>query len=75
MAAWESPAARRMLPAVEEAAEHTKLWRAAALLMAAAGGRRGRKAAAAGAPAIAVAEVLSNGVAKQLVERRRPPTE
>ncbi|GHJ96756.1 phosphatase PAP2 family protein [Streptomyces sp. NE5-10] len=75
IAAWESPAARRLLPAVEEAAEHTKLWWAAALLMAAAGGRRGRKAAAAGVLAMAVAEVLSNGVAKQLVERRRPPEE
>ncbi|MFJ8133896.1 phosphatase PAP2 family protein [Streptomyces hydrogenans] len=75
VAAWESPAARRLLPAVEEAAEHTKLWWAAALLMAAAGGRRGRQAAAAGVLAMAVAEALSNGVAKQLVERRRPPEE
>ncbi|WP_212766481.1 hypothetical protein [Streptomyces sp. PKU-MA01144] len=33
----------------------------------------GRKAAAAGVTAMAVAELLSNGVAKQLVEGRRPP--
>ncbi|EFL12837.1 conserved hypothetical protein [Streptomyces sp. C] len=75
MAAWDSPAARRLLPAVEEAAEHTKLWWAAALVMAAKGGWRGRRAAAAGVLAMAVAVLLSNGVAKQLVERRRPPAE
>ncbi|MFE9847033.1 phosphatase PAP2 family protein [Streptomyces goshikiensis] len=75
VAAWDSPAARRLLPAVGEAAEHTKLWWAAALVMAAAGGRRGRSAAAAGVLAMAVAEVLSNGITKQLVDRRRPPAE
>ncbi len=75
IAAWDSPAARGLLPAVEEAAEHTKLWWAAAVVMAAGGGRRGREAAAAGLLAMAWAELLSNGVAKQLVERRRPPAE
>ncbi|MGW6841236.1 phosphatase PAP2 family protein [Streptomyces sp. NPDC054958] len=75
MAAWDSAWARRVLPPVEEAAEHTKLWWAAAVIMAAGGGLRGRKAAAAGITAMAAAELLSNGVAKQLVERRRPPKE
>ncbi|WP_324605358.1 phosphatase PAP2 family protein [Streptomyces sp. NRRL F-2664] len=75
MAAWDSAWARRLLPPVEEAAEHTKLWWAAAVLMAAGGGRRGRKAAATGITAMAVAELLANGVAKPLVERRRPPKE
>ncbi|MEV5975085.1 phosphatase PAP2 family protein [Streptomyces sp. NPDC051921] len=73
VAAWDSPAARRLLPAVEEAAEHTKLWWAAALVMTATGGWRGRRAAAGGVMTMAVAELLSNGVVKQLVERRRPP--
>ncbi|MGW7026846.1 phosphatase PAP2 family protein [Streptomyces xanthophaeus] len=59
MAAWDSDWARRLLPPVEEVAEHTKLW----------------WAAAAGITAMGVAELLSNGVAKQLVERRRPPEE
>ncbi|KPI21397.1 hypothetical protein OV450_7643 [Actinobacteria bacterium OV450] len=72
IAAWDSMVVRRLLPrllpAFGEAAEHTKLWWAAALLMAAGGGRRGRRAAAAGVLAMAVAELLSNGVAKQLVE-------
>ncbi|MFD3324563.1 phosphatase PAP2 family protein [Streptomyces sp. NPDC058701] len=73
MAAWDSVWARRVLPPVEEAAEHTKLWWAAAVIMAAGGRWRGRKAAAAGVTAMAVAELLSNGVAKKLVERPRPP--
>ncbi|MEK9520647.1 phosphatase PAP2 family protein [Streptomyces venezuelae] len=75
MAVWDSAWARQLLPPVEEAAEHTKLWWAAAVIMAMGGGRRGRKAAAAGVTSMAVAELLSNGVAKQLVERRRPPKE
>ncbi|MFD3872239.1 phosphatase PAP2 family protein [Streptomyces sp. NPDC058623] len=75
MAAWDSAWARQVLPPVEEAAEHTKLWWAAAAIIAAGGGRRGRGAAAAGIASMAVAELLSNGVAKQLVERSRPPKE
>lgn len=75
MAAWESDWARRCLPPVEEAAEHTKLWWGAAVVMAAGGGWRGRKAAVAGLTSMAAAELVSNGVVKQLVERRRPPKE
>ncbi|MFJ6797300.1 phosphatase PAP2 family protein [Streptomyces sp. NPDC091268] len=75
MAAWDSPWARRVLPPVEEAAEHTKVWWAAATAMALGGGWRGRRAATAGIAGMAMAEVLSNAVAKQLVERRRPPKE
>ncbi|MEU9033497.1 phosphatase PAP2 family protein [Streptomyces sp. NPDC048352] len=75
VATWDLPGVRRFLPAVEEAAEHTKLWWAAAVVMAAGGGWRGRKAAAAGIAGMAIAEVLSNGVAKQLVKRPRPPAE
>ncbi|WP_107086955.1 phosphatase PAP2 family protein [Streptomyces viridochromogenes] len=66
---------RRVAPAVEEAAEHTKVWWAAALGMAAYGGWRGRTAAAAGVAAMTTAELFSNGVAKQLYQRRRPPPE
>ncbi|MET9324180.1 phosphatase PAP2 family protein [Streptomyces sp. NPDC003038] len=75
MASWDSVWARGLLPPVEDAAEHTKLWWAAAFLMVAGGGWRGRRAAAAGVAGMAVAQLLSNGVAKQLVERRRPPQE
>ncbi|MEU9144114.1 phosphatase PAP2 family protein [Streptomyces sp. NPDC048349] len=75
VAAWDSDWARQLLPPVEEAAEHTKLWWAAAVAMGFGGGLRGRAAAAAGITAMGVAELLSNGVAKRLVERRRPPKE
>lgn len=73
--AWGPPWLRRAGSALEEAAEHTKLWWAVAGTMAVAGDRRGRRAAAAGVAAMATAEVLCNGVAKQLYERRRPPRE
>ncbi|MET9502927.1 phosphatase PAP2 family protein [Streptomyces sp. NPDC006622] len=75
MTSWRWDPARRALPVVEEAAQHTKLWWGAAFVMVAAGGWRGRRAAAAGVVSMAVAEVVSNGVVKQLWERRRPPQE
>lgn len=65
----------RALSAVEEAAESSKLWLAAAVVLAVAGGRRGRRAALAGVGALALAQLLSNGVGKQLIERPRPPKE
>ncbi|MFE5620988.1 hypothetical protein ACFQ8S_02840 [Streptomyces virginiae] len=40
MAARDPAWVRQLLPPVEEAAEHTKLWWAAAVLMAAGGGWR-----------------------------------
>jgi undecaprenyl-diphosphatase len=67
------PWLRRLAPAVQEAAEHTKLWWATAAGMTALGGWRGRTAAAAGVAAMTTAQVLSNGVAKKLCQRRRPP--
>ncbi|WP_133910897.1 phosphatase PAP2 family protein [Streptomyces sp. NBC_00582] len=73
--AWGPPWLRRVAPAWEEAAEHTKLWWAAAVAMAACGGWRGRAAAVAGIGAMSVAEALSAGVVKRLYRRRRPPGE
>lgn len=64
---------RRFAPVVQEAAEHTKVWWTAAGMMAACGGWRGRTAAVAGSVAMTTAELLSNAVAKQLYQRRRPP--
>jgi undecaprenyl-diphosphatase len=63
------PGAGRALSAVEEAAESTKLWWGAAVVMAAAGGWRGRTAAAAGVTAMTLAQLVSNGLCKQLAER------
>lgn len=69
------PWVRRLASAVQEAAEHTKLWWATAGAMAALGGWRGSTAAAAGVTAMTMSEVLSNAVAKKLYRRRRPPRE
>ncbi|MFI6206994.1 phosphatase PAP2 family protein [Streptomyces sp. NPDC051041] len=65
----------RVLSAVEEAAQGSKLWCAAAVAMAWLGGRRGRKAAVTGLAAVAVAQLLANGLGKQLADRPRPPRE
>ncbi|MFJ1973790.1 phosphatase PAP2 family protein [Streptomyces sp. NPDC087903] len=69
------PGVGRALSAVEEAAEGTKLWCGAAAMMAVAGGWRGRTAAAGGLAALAVAQLVSNGLCKQLAGRERPPKE
>ncbi|MFD9495209.1 MULTISPECIES: phosphatase PAP2 family protein [unclassified Streptomyces] len=67
--------AGRLLSAVEETAESSKLWCGAAAAMTVVGGRKGRRAAMAGLAALAVAQLVSNGVGKQLVDRARPPKE
>ncbi|MCG0061941.1 phosphatase PAP2 family protein [Streptomyces tricolor] len=73
LATSASPGLHRTLSAVEETAEGTKLWCGAAVVMAWLGGRRGRRAAAAGLAAVALAQLVSNGVCKQLADRPRPP--
>ncbi|MFJ6838486.1 phosphatase PAP2 family protein [Streptomyces sp. NPDC091209] len=60
---------------MEKTAESSKLWCGAAFVMGAFGGRRGRRSAIAGLTALAVAQLVSNGVGKQLVDRPRPPKE
>ncbi|MFH8606227.1 phosphatase PAP2 family protein [Streptomyces sp. NPDC018029] len=75
IAAGAPPGLHRALSAVEEMAESTKLWWGAAAVMACTGGRRGRTAAVAGLASMAVAQLVSNGVGKQLVDRPRPPKE
>ncbi|MEU9980900.1 phosphatase PAP2 family protein [Streptomyces sp. NPDC050856] len=75
VAHWRSGWARQLLPAVESAAQRTKLWWGAAAAMSAAGGPRGREAAVKGLVSMGLAELISNGVCKQLYERRRPPKE
>ncbi|MFI2415724.1 phosphatase PAP2 family protein [Streptomyces sp. NPDC018947] len=67
------PALARTLSAVEEAAQGTKLWCGAAAVIAGLGGWRGRRTAAAGMTALTVAQLVSNGVCKQLADRPRPP--
>jgi undecaprenyl-diphosphatase len=69
------PGVGKVLSAVEEAAESSKLWCGAAAVMAWKGGWRGRRAAAAGMGALMVAQLVSNGLCKQLADRPRPPAE
>ncbi|MDO0925285.1 phosphatase PAP2 family protein [Streptomyces sp. TG1A-8] len=75
VAAWDAPGVHRTLSAVEECAEGSKLWCGAAVAMAWCGGWRGRRAAGAGLVALSVAQLVSNGVCKQLADRPRPPEE
>ncbi|WP_323138898.1 phosphatase PAP2 family protein [Streptomyces mirabilis] len=69
------PAAGKVLSAVEEVAEGSKLWCGAAVVMAVFGGRPGRRAAASDVAALAVAQLVSSGLCKQLADRSRPPRE
>jgi undecaprenyl-diphosphatase len=69
------PGVGKVLSAVEETAESTKLWCGAAAAMAWLGGWRGRKAAVAGLGAVVMAQLISNGLCKQLAGRPRPPKE
>ncbi|WP_392966230.1 phosphatase PAP2 family protein [Streptomyces sp. LN245] len=69
------PGVGRLLSAVEETAESSKLWCGAAAVMTAFGGRNGRRGAVAGLAALALAQIVSNGVGKQLGDRARPPKE
>ncbi|WP_234441993.1 phosphatase PAP2 family protein [Streptomyces sp. NRRL S-1448] len=54
-------------------AESTKLWCGAAAAMAWWGGWQGREAAVRGLAALTVAQLISNGLCKQMAERPRPP--
>ncbi|MEW5356261.1 phosphatase PAP2 family protein [Streptomyces sp. 16-176A] len=69
------PGAAKVLSAVEECAENSKLWCGAATLMAVSGGWRGRRAAVTGLTALAVAQLVSNALCKRLADRPRPPKE
>jgi undecaprenyl-diphosphatase len=69
------PRVAKVLSAVEESAESTKLWCSAAVAVAGLSGWRGRQAAASGLAALVVAQLISNGLCKQLADRARPPKE
>ncbi|MFI2644345.1 phosphatase PAP2 family protein [Streptomyces sp. NPDC018610] len=75
MASRREPGLHHTLSAVEEMAEGTKLWWGAAAVMVWAGGWKGRKAAVAGLTALTLAQLVSNGVCKQVSDRPRPPKE
>ena len=72
IAGWESPAMDRLMPALSQAASHSKIWIALAAAMSLAGGKKGRRTAVEGLAAVAFTSFLSNLVAKGLFRRRRP---
>ena len=72
IAGWESPAMDRLMPALSQAASHSKIWIALAAAMSLAGGEKGRRTAVEGLAAVAITSFLANLVAKGLFRRRRP---
>jgi diacylglycerol kinase family enzyme len=72
IAGWESPPLDRLMPALSQAASHSKIWMAAAAVMALIGGTKGRRTAVEGLTAVAITSVLANLVAKSLFRRPRP---
>ncbi|MGY4929182.1 phosphatase PAP2 family protein [Streptomyces sp. 900105755] len=69
------PRVGKVLSAVEETARSTKLWCGTAAAMAWMGGWRGRRAAVTGLTSLIIAQLISNGLCKQLADRPRPPKE
>jgi diacylglycerol kinase family enzyme/membrane-associated phospholipid phosphatase len=72
IATWESPVMDRLMPALSQAASHSKIWMAMAAAMSLAGGNKGRRTARNGLAAVAITSFLANLVAKGLFRRRRP---
>jgi diacylglycerol kinase family enzyme/membrane-associated phospholipid phosphatase len=68
---WESPAMDRLMPALSQAASHSKIWIATAAGMW-FGGKRSRRTAVEGLAAVGITSFLANLVAKGLFRRRRP---
>jgi undecaprenyl-diphosphatase len=69
---WESPAMDRIMPALSQAASHSKIWMAVAVALSLAGGKKGRRTAVEGLTAVAITSLLANVVAKGLFRRQRP---
>ena len=72
---WHQPQLRGALLAGQRAAGRGGLWWGIAGLAAATGSTRTRFWAAQSMAAMLTAQVLSNGIGKQLIYRRRPPGE
>ena len=72
IAEWESPPLDRLMPALSQAASHSKIWIAMAAAMSLAGGEKGRRIAMEGLAAVGITSFLANLVAKGIFRRRRP---
>jgi diacylglycerol kinase family enzyme/membrane-associated phospholipid phosphatase len=69
---WESPALDRIMPALSQAASHSKIWMAVALVLSLVGGKKGRRTAVEGLTAVGITSLIANVVAKGLFRRQRP---
>jgi undecaprenyl-diphosphatase len=72
IATTPTPRLDRMLVAVSNAANHSRLWLVTAAALAIVGGGRGRRAATEGVLAIALTSAVTNIILKPLAGRRRP---
>ena len=72
VAATESPALDRVMPALSHAANHSVLWLGVAAALAATGRPRPRRAALRGLASVALASTASNVIGKGLTGRARP---
>jgi undecaprenyl-diphosphatase len=72
VAATESPALDRVMPALSQAANHSVLWLGTAAVLAATGARPARRAAVRGLASVAIASTASNVLGKGLAGRARP---
>ena len=75
IAGRETPALDRAMPALSDAASHSKIWIAVALVMSLVGGRKGRRTAVESVVAVGITSFLANLVAKSLFRRQRPTEE
>jgi diacylglycerol kinase family enzyme/membrane-associated phospholipid phosphatase len=69
---WESPAMDRIMPALSQAASHSRIWIAMAAAMWLAGGKKSRRTAVEALAAVGITSFLANLVAKGLFRRQRP---
>ena len=69
---WESPEMDRIMPALSQAASHSKIWMAVAVALSLAGGKKGRRTAVEGLTAVGITSLVANVVAKGLFRRQRP---
>ncbi|MBO3752196.1 phosphatase PAP2 family protein [Streptosporangiaceae bacterium NEAU-GS5] len=72
IAGTATPRLDRLLVAVSNAANYSRLWLVTAAVTALVGGRRGRRAAGRGVLAIALTSAVTNLVLKPLAGRQRP---
>lgn len=72
VAEFHAPALDRVIPALSNAANYSRLWLAAAAAIAVAGGSRGRKTAVMGVAGIGLTSFVANAAIKPLARRRRP---